>query len=73
MSLRYLRQIPALRVTSPRRSRAPTARWATLPPAVAALAMLAFLAAVFVWIDRDTARSYSTGIGEQRTIQLADG
>jgi len=40
---------------------------------VAALAMLAFLAAVFVWIDRDTARSYSTGIGEQRTIQLADG
>ena len=42
-------------------------------PAVAALAMLAFLAAVFVWIDRDTARSYSTGIGEQRTIQLADG
>jgi transmembrane sensor len=42
-------------------------------PAVAALAMLGSVAAVFVWIDRDTARSYSTGIGEQRTIQLADG
>jgi transmembrane sensor len=42
-------------------------------PAVAALAMLASIVAVFVWIDRDTARSYATGIGEQRTIQLADG
>ncbi len=42
-------------------------------PAAAALAMLAVLAALIVWNDRDTSRSYSTGIGEQRTIQLADG
>jgi transmembrane sensor len=41
--------------------------------AAAALALLASIAALFLWIDRDTARSYSTGIGEQRTIQLMDG
>jgi transmembrane sensor len=41
--------------------------------AAAALALLAFITALFFWIDRDTARSYSTGIGEQRTIQLMDG
>ena len=41
--------------------------------AAAALALLASVAALFLWIDSDTARSYSTGIGEQRTIQLADG
>lgn len=27
----------------------------------------------FLWIDADAGRSYSTGIGEQRTIQLLDG
>ena len=41
--------------------------------AAAALALLASLTALFLWIDSDTARSYSTGIGEQRTIQLLDG
>ena len=41
--------------------------------AAAALALLALITALFFWIDRDTARSYSTGIGEQRTIQLMDG
>jgi len=41
--------------------------------AAAALALLAPITALFLWIDSDTARSYSTGIGEQRTIQLADG
>ncbi len=40
--------------------------------AAAALALLASTA-LFLWIDSDSARSYSTGIGEQRTIQLADG
>ncbi len=39
----------------------------------AALALLASITSLFLWIDRDTARSYSTGIGEQRTIQLMDG
>jgi transmembrane sensor len=41
--------------------------------AAAALALLASITALFLWIGSDTARSYSTGIGEQRTIQLADG
>jgi transmembrane sensor len=41
--------------------------------AAAALALLASITALFFWIGSDTARSYSTGIGEQRTIQLADG
>jgi transmembrane sensor len=41
--------------------------------AAAALALLASITALFLWIDSDTARSYSTGIGEQRTIQLLDG
>jgi transmembrane sensor len=41
--------------------------------AAAAIALLASLIVVFVWIDRDAARSYATGIGEQRTIQLMDG
>ena len=41
--------------------------------AAAALALLASIMALFLWIGSDTARSYSTGIGEQRTIQLADG
>jgi transmembrane sensor len=35
--------------------------------------LVAAVAALFLWIARDTARSYSTGIGEQRTIQLMDG
>lgn len=39
----------------------------------AAAALLASIAVLFLWAGRDTARSYSTGIGEQRTIQLADG
>jgi transmembrane sensor len=41
--------------------------------AAAALALLASITALFLWIDRDAARTYSTGIGEQRTIQLMDG
>jgi transmembrane sensor len=41
--------------------------------AAAALALLGSITSLFLWIDRDTARSYSTGIGEQRTIQLMDG
>jgi transmembrane sensor len=41
--------------------------------AAAALTLLASITALFLWIERDTARSYSTGIGEQRTIQLVDG
>ena len=43
-------------------------------PVVAAAAVLvASFTALFLWIGRDTARSYSTGIGEQRTLQLMDG
>jgi transmembrane sensor len=41
--------------------------------AAAALALLTSATVLFLWIDRDAARSYSTGIGEQRTIQLMDG
>jgi transmembrane sensor len=41
--------------------------------AAAALALLASITALFLVINRDTARSYATGIGEQRTIQLMDG
>ena len=41
--------------------------------AAAALGLLTSTAALFLWIASDTARSYSTGIGEQRTIQLLDG
>ena len=41
--------------------------------AAAALALLASITALFLWIDADAGRSYSTGIGEQRTIQLLDG
>ncbi|HEY2676223.1 MAG TPA: FecR family protein [Steroidobacteraceae bacterium] len=41
--------------------------------AAAAVALLTSIAILFLWIDRDMARSYSTGIGEQRTIQLMDG
>jgi transmembrane sensor len=41
--------------------------------AAAALALLASVTVLFLWIGRDTGRSYSTGIGEQRTIQLVDG
>jgi transmembrane sensor len=41
--------------------------------AAAALALLASITALLLWIDSDAARSYSTGIGEQRTIQLLDG
>jgi transmembrane sensor len=43
------------------------------PMLAAAIGLLASLIAVFVWIDRDAARSYATGIGEQRTIQLVEG
>jgi transmembrane sensor len=41
--------------------------------AAAALLLLTSVTALFLWINSDTARSYSTGIGEQRTIQLPDG
>jgi transmembrane sensor len=41
--------------------------------AAAALALLTSITVLFLWIDRDSARAYSTGIGEQRTIQLTDG
>jgi transmembrane sensor len=51
--------------------------WRHLPrrpvQAAAALALLVCIAAALLWINSDTARSYSTGIGEQRTIQLLDG
>jgi transmembrane sensor len=48
--------------------------WFSRRPVLAAAAVLvASFTALFLWIDRDTARSYSTGIGEQRTIQLIDG
>jgi transmembrane sensor len=40
--------------------------------AAAALTLLLCITALVLWIDVDT-HSYSTGIGEQRTIQLADG
>jgi transmembrane sensor len=43
------------------------------PLLAAAAVLVACIAAIFLWIGRDTARSYSTGIGEQRTIQLMDG
>jgi transmembrane sensor len=41
--------------------------------AAAALALLTSITVLFLWIGSDMARSYSTGIGEQRTIQLLDG
>jgi transmembrane sensor len=41
--------------------------------AAAVLVLLASVTALFVWIDADKVRSYSTGIGEQRTLQLLDG
>ncbi len=41
--------------------------------AAAVVVLLASLTALFVWIDADKVRSYSTGIGEQSTIQLMDG
>jgi transmembrane sensor len=41
--------------------------------AAAALALLTSITGLFLLFDRDSARSYSTGIGEQRTIQLTDG
>jgi transmembrane sensor len=41
--------------------------------AAAALGLLASISVLFLWIGRDAGRSYSTGIGEQRTIQLVDG
>jgi transmembrane sensor len=43
------------------------------PVLAAAVLLLASFTALFVWIDGDKVRSYSTGIGEQRTIQLMDG
>jgi transmembrane sensor len=48
-------------------------RLAQRPVLAAAAVLVAAVAALFLWIARDTARSYSTGIGEQRTIQLMDG
>jgi transmembrane sensor len=42
--------------------------WAT-----AVLVLLASITTLFVWIDGDKVRTYSTGIGEQSTIQLMDG
>jgi transmembrane sensor len=41
--------------------------------ATAALALLASITVLLLWANRDGAHSYSTGIGEQRTIQLVDG
>jgi transmembrane sensor len=61
---------PAPPAAEPRALRKPTRRPVL---AAAALALLASIAALFLWIGSDAARSYSTGIGEQRTIQLADG
>jgi transmembrane sensor len=41
--------------------------------AAAAIVLLGCITALFLWINSDATRSYSTGIGEQRTIQLLDG
>jgi transmembrane sensor len=48
-------------------------RFARRPVLAAAAIVVASFAALFLWIGRDTARLYSTGIGEQRTLQLMDG
>jgi transmembrane sensor len=61
---------PATSAAKPRVLRTPGRRPVL---AAAAVALLATCAAVFIWMDRDTAHAYSTGIGEQRTIQLMDG
>ena len=60
---------PALHAAEPRT----VGRLARRPVLAAAAVVVAAVAALVFWIDRDTARSYSTGIGEQRTIQLMDG
>jgi transmembrane sensor len=41
--------------------------------AAAAIVLLMSVTALFVWLNPGAARTYSTGIGEQRTIQLMDG
>jgi transmembrane sensor len=64
------RRPPPLPAAQPRALRKLSRRPAL---AAAALALLASITALFLWIDSDTAHSYSTGIGEQRTIQLLDG
>jgi transmembrane sensor len=66
----YPRLSPAPPAPGPRALRMPSRRPVL---AAAAVGLLACGAALFLWIDSDTARSYSTGIGEQRTIQLLDG
>jgi transmembrane sensor len=60
---------PARPVAEPRALRTLRRR----PVLAAAVLLLASFTALFVWIDGDKVRSYSTGIGEQRTIQLMDG
>jgi transmembrane sensor len=64
------RRPPPLPAAQPRALRKLSRRPAL---AAATLALLASITALFLWIDSDTAHSYSTGIGEQRTIQLLDG
>jgi transmembrane sensor len=73
--------VTPLSPVNPRRSPPPAAAqargwrnlWRRPVLAAAAIALLASTTALFLWIDSDTARSYSTGIGEQSTIQLLDG
>jgi transmembrane sensor len=48
-------------------------RLARRPVLATAAILVAAAIGLYLWIDHDTARSYSTGIGEQRTIQLMDG
>jgi transmembrane sensor len=63
------RQPPALPTAKSRALR----RLSQRPVLAAAAVLLACVTALFLWIGFDTTRSYSTGIGEQRTIQLLDG
>jgi transmembrane sensor len=63
------RQPPALPFAKSRAWR----RLSQRPVLATAGVLLACITALFLWIDFDTTRSYSTGIGEQRTIQLLDG
>ncbi|HEX4242398.1 MAG TPA: FecR domain-containing protein [Steroidobacteraceae bacterium] len=66
---------PGARARPPHTAEPRTLRSFLRRPAAAAavVALLASITALCIWIGRDTARSYSTGIGEQRTIQLVDG
>jgi transmembrane sensor len=63
------RQPPAPPVATSRALR----RLSQRPVLAAAGVLLACVTALFLWMNFDATRSYSTGIGEQRTLQLLDG